>query len=308
MICSVFWPQPEGPQLAKSAKSKSKTQAKAAKPHKAATGSKPAARTAGKPSPAKPRPMPITIKSKSGRKPLTIKPPPRKPLPDSAVAKAAHNKQAAAAASKSAKAKGGMTDAEKNSLLKNKKTRTVAEAASEVKADAKGYVFINGRRVRMITTKGQVPVKKSRVTANHQTAAEADAAAKAIRAIKTKLSRKELNEYRELLLHKRRQLVGDLHAMEDQALRSGGGNLSHMPIHMADIGTDTFDQDFTLSLAENERQQLREIDAALQRIEDMSYGVCQMTGKPIPKARLEAKPWAKYTVEAARIIEGQWGT
>ncbi|HVP73479.1 MAG TPA: TraR/DksA C4-type zinc finger protein [Phycisphaerales bacterium] len=248
--------------------------------------------------------MPLTIKSKSGRKPLTIKPPPRKPLPDSAVAKAA-GKQAATAKS----GKGGpMTDAEKNSLLKNKKTRTVAEAASEVKADAKGYVFINGRRVRMISTKGQPPAKRVKSASNHQlSAAEADAAASAIRAIRTKLSRKELNEYRDLLLLKRRQLVGDLHAMEDQALRSGGGNLSHMPIHMADIGTDTFDQDFTLSLAENERQQLREIDQALQRIEDGTYGVCQMTGKVIPKTRLEAKPWAKYTVEAARIIEGQWG-
>ena len=79
-----------------------------------------------------------------------------------------------------------------------------------------------------------------------------------------------------------------------------------LPIHMADIGTDTFDQDFTLSLAENERQQLREIDQSLQRIADGTYGVCQMTGKPIPKARLDAKPWAKYTIEAARIAEGQW--
>lgn len=276
--------------------------AKAASPHKNSTtkGSGIAARSGG---------SSIGSKNKSGRKPLTIKPPPRKPLPDSAVAKAAATKSSAAAAAAAAKAgKGGnrpMTDAEKNSLLKNKKTRTVAEAASEIKADAKGYVFINGRRVRMISTKGQPPVKKSRSHAPSPTAAEIDAAAKAIRSIKTKLSRKELNEYRDLLLLKRRQLVGDLHAMEDSALRPGGGNLSSMPIHMADIGTDTFDQDFTLSLAENERQQLREIDGALQRIQDSTYGVCQMTGKPIPKTRLDAKPWAKYTVEAARIAEGQ---
>lgn len=250
-------------------------------------------------------------KNKSGRKPLTIKPPPRTPLPDSAVAKAAAKKTAAAEALASAKLnKGGnkpMTDAEKNSLLKNKKTRTVAEAASEHKADAKGYVFVNGRRVRMISTKGQPPPKKPRISAASVAAAEAAAEAAAIKTIKTKMTRKELNVYRDLLLLKRRQLVGDLNSMEDQALRSGGGNLSHMPIHMADIGSDTFDQDFTLSLAENERQQLREIDGALQRIEESTYGVCQMTGKPIPKARLEAKPWAKFTVEAARIHEGQGG-
>jgi RNA polymerase-binding transcription factor DksA len=294
--------------LASTPKSKGKAAGKSASSSKAKPVAKSAGRTVVAPKKPAAKPKPITIKSKSGRKPLTIKTPPRTPLPGSAAAL-----RAAAAANNNGAAKhvkGGkkpLTDAEKNSLLKSKKTRTVAEAASEIKADAKGYVFINGRRVRMISTKGQTPVKKSRSAAPTQTAAEADAAAQAIRNIKTKLPRKELNQYRDLLLLKRRQLVGDLSAMEDQALRSGGGNLSHMPIHMADIGTDTFDQDFTLKLAETERQQLREIDGALQRINDGTYGVCQMTGKPIPKARLEAKPWAKYTVESARIIEGQWG-
>jgi RNA polymerase-binding transcription factor DksA len=74
---------------------------------------------------------------------------------------------------------------------------------------------------------------------------------------------------------------------------------------MADIGSDTYDQDFMLGLAESERRRIREIDEALQRIEDKTYGVCQMTGKQIPKARLNAKPWARYTVEAARLIEEQ---
>jgi DnaK suppressor protein len=72
---------------------------------------------------------------------------------------------------------------------------------------------------------------------------------------------------------------------------------------MADIGTDTYDQDFMLGLAESERRRLREIDWALARIADRTYGVCQMTGKQIPKARLNAKPWARYTIEAAREIE-----
>jgi DnaK suppressor protein len=190
--------------------------------------------------------------------------------------------------------------------LKGKRVRTVAEAASNISADAKGYVFINGRRVRMITIKAPVTPKKVR---DNGVKSEEDAAAEAIaiKSIKTKLSKKELNHYRDLLLLKRRELVGDLRAMENEALRSGGGNLSHMPIHMADIGTDTYDQDFMLGLAANERDQLREIDAALQRIEDRSYGVCQLTGKPIPKARLDAKPWAKYTIEAARKMESQWG-
>ena len=188
---------------------------------------------------------------------------------------------------------------------KGKRLRTVAEAASNVGADSKGYVFINGRRVRMISIKNPLVAKKPRNNGVAETAAAEDAIP--IKSIKTKLSKKELNHYRDLLLLKRRELVGDLHAMENEALRSGGGNLSHMPIHMADIGTDTYDQDFMLGLAANERNQLREIDAALARIEDRSYGVCQLTGKPIPKARLDAKPWAKYTIEAARQMESQLG-
>ncbi len=124
--------------------------------------------------------------------------------------------------------------------------------------------------------------------------------------IKSRLSPKTLDEYRTLLLIKRAELVGDLSAMEAEALRSDGGNLSNVPIHMADIGTDTYDQDFMLGLAEKERGRLREIDEALRRIDDRTYGVCQMTGKAIPKARLAAKPWAKYTIEAAREVEAGW--
>lgn len=181
---------------------------------------------------------------------------------------------------------------------------SVAEAAAAAAPDAKGYVFINGRRVRMISTKGLAARKKQRSAAQAAAAQEADAETR--QPVKSKLTRRDLDRFRNLLLIKRAELVGDLSAMEAEALKSDGGNVSHMPIHMADIGTDTYDQDFMLGLAETERERLREIDAALARIEDRTYGVCQMTGKPIPKARLNAKPWAKYTVEAARELERGW--
>ena len=101
--------------------------------------------------------------------------------------------------------------------------------------------------------------------------------------------------------------MGDLSSLETEALRSSGGDLSHMPIHMADIGSDTYEQDFMLGLAENERTRMREIDDALKRIADKTYGVCQMTGEPIPQARLEAKPWAKYTIEGLSIfLSSSW--
>jgi DnaK suppressor protein len=177
--------------------------------------------------------------------------------------------------------------------------KSVAAVAAASQADSAGYVLINGRRVRMISTKGLPAPKRAKVAVEK----EVEKTEPPVASIKTKLNKKELDEYKALLMLKRRQLVGMLHGMEDEALRSSGGNLSTMPLHMADIGTDTFDQDFTLGMAETERALLDEIDAALGRIENKTYGVCQLSGKPIPKARLEAKPWAKYSIEAAKLLE-----
>jgi DnaK suppressor protein len=179
--------------------------------------------------------------------------------------------------------------------------RSVAAAAASSEADADGYVFINGRRVRAISTKG-TGVKKKRAPRAVEPEAPAPVA-KDISKIKTKLSKTDLAKYRELLIMRRREIVGMVSGLETEALRSSGGNLSNMPMHMADVGTDVFEQDFTLGMAAQERELIVQIDAALQRIEDRIYGVCQATGKPIPKARLNAKPWAKYTIEAARALE-----
>lgn len=118
------------------------------------------------------------------------------------------------------------------------------------------------------------------------------------------LNTRELEMYRSLLLAKRRELVGDMSSMEHEALRSTtGSNLSNLPIHMADMGTDNYEQEFTLGLVEKDRQLLREINTALAKIQDGTYGLCEGTGKPISKARLEAQPWAKYSIEHARALE-----
>lgn len=209
-------------------------------------------------------------------------------------------------------AKGQATKTTKTTTKKKSTAKTLRGKRSRVVAipapDANGYVIINGRRVRMMSAAAAetvalrpAPIKKKRV--RRKTADEPDPAATNDKPVKTKLGKTELDHYRELLLNQRADLVGDLSAMEAQALQAGAGNPSHMPNHMADVGTDTFDQDFMLGLAETERLRLREIDEALKRIEDKTYGVCQMTGKPIPKARLNAKPWARYTIEAALEIE-----
>ena len=97
------------------------------------------------------------------------------------------------------------------------------------------------------------------------------------RPVLTTLSDAELEEFRELLLAKRRELIGDMHHLTNEAMRQGSSGeasgVSSMPIHMADIGSDTWEQELTLGLIENEKNLLREIDDAIKRIDDRTYGV-----------------------------------
>jgi len=118
------------------------------------------------------------------------------------------------------------------------------------------------------------------------------------------LNVRELEHFRAQLLEKRRELVGDMVSMESEALRtSGGSNLSNLPLHMADMGTDNYEQEFTLGLVEKDRNLLREINTALAKIQNGTYGICEGTGKPITKVRLEAQPWARFSIEHARSME-----
>ena len=124
---------------------------------------------------------------------------------------------------------------------------------------------------------------------------------------KRSLTSADTEHFKQILLEKRREILRNVNEFEDEALKKSrldaAGDLSSMPIHMADIGTDNYEQEFALGLMDSERKLLREIDDALGRIEQKTYGICEGTGKPIPKARLEAQPWAKYCIEYARMLE-----
>lgn len=109
-------------------------------------------------------------------------------------------------------------------------------------------------------------------------------------------SKDELKDYRTFLLVIRKKLAGDVTHLEDEALKKNrqdaSGDLSNMPMHLADLGTDNFEQDVTLGLAQNESIELQEIDDALDRIKDGSFGICENCKKPIPRTRLKAIPYA----------------
>ncbi len=117
----------------------------------------------------------------------------------------------------------------------------------------------------------------------------------------------ELEWFREALRCKRLELLGDAATLCDEALRArnwDGSGASHlMPSHMAELASDAWEQEFTLILMEDKQALLREIEDALERVGNDTYGICEGTGRVIPKARLRAMPWARHRVEYARSLE-----
>ncbi len=124
---------------------------------------------------------------------------------------------------------------------------------------------------------------------------------------KTPFTKKQLDKYKEILIIKRNELIGDVTQMESDALRSNSGGLSNTPQHLAEQGSDSADQSLNLNLAAADRRLIKEIDAALARIVDRTYGLCELTNEPISVDRLEELPWARYSVEAARQLELRGG-
>jgi len=109
----------------------------------------------------------------------------------------------------------------------------------------------------------------------------------------------EWSKFYQNLLELRERL---LHQMDGLAKESAE-ELAGYSLHMADSGTDNFDRDFALSLLSSDQDAVYEIEEALKRIEKDTYGVCELTGKPIPRARLDAIPWTRFTVEAQAQLE-----
>ena len=119
----------------------------------------------------------------------------------------------------------------------------------------------------------------------------------------TGLTAAEIKKFKTLLLSKRNEILGDVLSMESETLGMQKNDLSNMPTHMADADSDNYGIESTLGLMDSERKLLREIDGALERINNGTYGICEGLNKIIPKARLKAIPWAKYCVEYANTLE-----
>ena len=109
----------------------------------------------------------------------------------------------------------------------------------------------------------------------------------------------EWQKYYRNLLDLRERLLNQMSGLAKESAEE----MASYSLHMADSGTDNFDRDFALSLLSSDQDAIYEIEEALKRIEKNTYGICELTGKPIPKARLEAIPWTRFTVEAQAQLE-----
>lgn len=129
---------------------------------------------------------------------------------------------------------------------------------------------------------------------------------KAVKKLKVKsrahsLPAAQLKQFHKLLMYRRAKIAGVTEHLEGSVLKKSmqeaSGDLSTQPLHMADLGTDEFEESLTLELAENKEQELSEIDEALERIKDKSYGICENCSKPIPKERLKVIPHVRLCVK-----------
>jgi DnaK suppressor protein len=121
------------------------------------------------------------------------------------------------------------------------------------------------------------------------------------------MDKKDLERFKKILMEIRAKISGDLKHLEGDSLntnqRDSSGDLSGYSFHMADMATDNFDREFTLGLASNEQQILNMVDAALRKIEEGTYGVCEDCSKAIPMKRLTAMPHARLCIKCQEAEE-----
>lgn len=125
------------------------------------------------------------------------------------------------------------------------------------------------------------------------------------------MNKTEMKPFRKKLERQRMLLMGDINHMEEEALnknrQESSGDLSSMPVHLADVSSDNYEQEFTLGLMENKGEVLEEITRALGKMKNKGYGICEKCEKKIRKARLEAIPYARYCISCQESLERETG-
>lgn len=119
--------------------------------------------------------------------------------------------------------------------------------------------------------------------------------------MRKKFTKKELTVYKKLILKVKDEIMDDIKHISDDTLKKSqkeaSGDISGYTYHMADVATDNYDREFSLSLASSERKFIYELDDALKRIEDATFGVCEACHNIIAKTRLRVVPYARFCVK-----------
>ena len=245
----------------------------------------------------------------------------RVPMKAKAVKHAAAGKPATA--TKPAKSSPSMEKPSKKTALRDKllkrkaATKPIAFSLDEVRAIAKTVTSRTNIPFSTKTAKEAVSkpatLERPAKPSHHKAASLSDILgfnpkrARSAEAIAEKDVPDKYKRYYRLLIALRTHLTEGIERHSEETLKRSAkddaGDLSAYGQHMADAGTDTFDRDFALSMVANEQEALSEIDAAIKRIHDGSYGVCEVTQKPIAKDRLLAVPFTRYSADAQKNLE-----
>jgi DnaK suppressor protein len=191
--------------------------------------------------------------------------------------------------------------------------------SSKKKASAKKPAARKAKPAPKVSAKKAVPKKATRATthaAKHSPKSSkskrgSNSAPDTLRLLGRNNRERRLDPFtrrqKDKLLQLRDAMVDSMAGVAQDTLRSRaeGSEASAFGMHQADAGSDAYDRDFALSLLSQEQDALYEIDQALKRIELGTYGICEMSGKSIPRARLEAIPFARFTVECQSQLEKQ---
>jgi RNA polymerase-binding protein DksA len=125
--------------------------------------------------------------------------------------------------------------------------------------------------------------------------------------VKKKMNKKELIEFKRLLIKVKDGVIDDINHISEDTLKKSqkeaSGDISGYTYHMADVATDTYDREFSLGIASNDRKFLYELDDAMKKIDEGSYGFCESCKKTISKTRLKAVPYARLCVKCQEKLE-----
>ncbi|MFP6876841.1 MAG: TraR/DksA C4-type zinc finger protein [Roseibacillus sp.] len=218
----------------------------------------------------------------------------------------ATKKKVAKKAAKKATKKFATKAAKKKSATQAAKKKSATKAAKKVSAK---------KTAKKAAAKKEAPAKKAK---NAKKAAKKEAPSKkaakkaaAVKAVPPAPPKKKaapmkpvkltifVKKQRQRLLDLKDELMDAMYGVQQETLRNGpsGGEASGSGMHQGDAGSDAYDRDFALNLLSKEQDALQEIQSALERIAQGMYGICGISGKKIPQARLEAIPFARLTVE-----------